>query len=75
MPLELWVQAAHAGLRIIELPVPLIYLDESRSFGVVLDDGATRLDYYHSVIHRSMPAIEPDKPTATALSGCGDHAG
>ncbi|HVW37461.1 MAG TPA: glycosyltransferase family 2 protein, partial [Pirellulales bacterium] len=31
MPLELWVQAAHAGLRIRELPVPLIYLDENRS--------------------------------------------
>jgi glycosyltransferase involved in cell wall biosynthesis len=26
MPLELWVQAVAAGLRIVELPVPLIYL-------------------------------------------------
>ena len=33
MPLEVWVQAVQAGLKIIELPVPLIYLDESRSFG------------------------------------------
>ena len=31
MPLEVWVQAAAAGLKIIELPVPLIYLDEKRS--------------------------------------------
>ena len=26
MPLEVWVQAAHAKLKIVELPVPLIYL-------------------------------------------------
>jgi len=33
MPLEVWVQAAAAGLRIVELPVPLVYLDLARSFG------------------------------------------
>ena len=43
MPLELWVQAVAVGLRIVELPVPLIYLDESRSFGGELDDAAQRL--------------------------------
>ncbi|MBP85525.1 MAG: dolichyl-phosphate mannose synthase [Planctomycetaceae bacterium] len=75
MPLELWVQAARAGLQIIELPVPLIYLDEKRSFGSVLDDGATRLDYYHSVINRSLEAIGCAMPTKAALSSCGDHAG
>jgi len=75
MPLELWVQAAHAGLRIIELPVPLIYLDEKRSFGSVLDDGATRLDYYHSVINRSLEATGRLMPAKAALSNCGDHAG
>lgn len=57
MPLELWVQAAHAGLKIIELPVPLIYLDEKRSFGGVLDDAATRLEYYHLVLDRSIAAV------------------
>ncbi len=31
MPLELWVQAAYQGLRVVEVPVPLIYLDEERS--------------------------------------------
>lgn len=74
MPLELWVQAAYAGLRIIELPVPLIYLDEARSFGGVLDDGATRLEHYHSVIDRSMERIGclMEKP---ALSRCGDNVG
>ena len=54
MPLELWVQAAEANLHIIELPVPLIYLDEARSFGGVLDDAATRLEYYHLVLDRSI---------------------
>ena len=36
MPLELWVRTARLGLRIVELPVPLIYLDEKRSFGGAL---------------------------------------
>ena len=60
MPLELWVQAAHAGLRILERPVPLIYLDEKRSFGGALDDSATRLQYYHLVIDRSIAAVGDD---------------
>lgn len=54
MPLQVWVQAAAAKLNVIELPVPLIYLDEKRSFGGVLDDAATRLEYYHLVIDRSI---------------------
>jgi len=61
MPLELWVQAACAGFRITELPVPLIYLDASRSFGGVLDDTQVRLDYYHQVIERAIAASCPDK--------------
>jgi dolichol-phosphate mannosyltransferase len=74
MPLELWVQAAVAGLRIIELPVPLIYLDEKRSFGSVLDDGATRLDYYHSVINHSLEAVGRAQRKQAAFSGCGESA-
>ena len=57
MPLQLWVQAAHAGLKIRELPVPRIYLDENRSFGGALDDGWTRLQYYHLVLDRSFDKI------------------
>ncbi|MEM7312349.1 MAG: glycosyltransferase family 2 protein [Planctomycetota bacterium] len=56
MPLELWVQAAKKGLRIVELPVPLIYLDETRSFGGTLDDSHTRLEYYRLIIERSIAA-------------------
>ena len=54
MPLELWVQAAFLDLRIIEIPVPLIYLDLSRSFGGSLDDGGIRLQHYNSVIDSSI---------------------
>ena len=50
MPLELLAQAARLGLRILELPVPLIYLDEKRSFGGALDDAATRLAEYRRVL-------------------------
>lgn len=56
MPLELWVQAVANGLRIVELPVPRIYLDESRSFGGSLDDADTRLQHYYEVLERSMQA-------------------
>jgi dolichol-phosphate mannosyltransferase len=58
MPLELWAQAAHLGLRIVELPVPLIYLEEERSFGGSLDDGRKRLAYYHEVLDRAIDAAK-----------------
>jgi dolichol-phosphate mannosyltransferase len=58
MPLELWVQAAHLGMHIVELPVPLVYLDEERSFGGSLDDGRKRLEYYHQVMDRAIAAAE-----------------
>ena len=38
MPLQLWVQAARAGLRIREIPVRLIYKDLHRQFGGSLDN-------------------------------------
>lgn len=62
MPLELWVQAAAAGLRVKELPVPLIYLDEARSFGGALDDATTRLDYYRCVIDQAEAAVAAKDP-------------
>lgn len=58
MPLEVWVQAAMNGLRIIEIPVPLIYLDLNRSFGGSLDHAETRLRYYHSVLDRSIESMQ-----------------
>jgi dolichol-phosphate mannosyltransferase len=69
MPLEVWVQAAAAGLTIVELPVPLIYLDEKRSFGGVLDDGQTRLEYYHLTLDRAIAAAEAGD---CAFASCGE---
>ena len=54
MPLELWARAAQLGLRIVELPVPLIYLDEKRSFGGALDDAETRLAAYRRVLDHAL---------------------
>ncbi|QDU59126.1 glycosyltransferase family 2 protein [Aeoliella mucimassa] len=54
MPLEVWVQAAFHGLRVVELAVPLIYLDEERSFGGALDDARKRLAHYREVVHRAV---------------------
>jgi len=67
MPLEFWVRAARLGLKIVELPVPLIYLDEKRSFGGALDDGETRLAVYREVLQRSLAesrrqAVAPCSP-------------
>lgn len=69
MPIELWVQAAQAHWRIVEYPVPLIYLDEQRSFGGALDDGQTRLAYYHRVLQRSLAAA----PAAGSCCGVADE--
>lgn len=57
MPLEVWVQASVAGLQVVELPVPLIYLDLARSFGGALDDAETRLAYYRGVLDRAEAAV------------------
>ncbi len=46
MPLQVWVQAVQHGLSIVEVPVPLIYLDEERAFGGSLDDSSFRLNHY-----------------------------
>ena len=70
MPLELWVQAAAADLEIVELPVPLIYLDEKRSFGGVLDDGDTRLKYYREVVAKSIANVSGDLVTRRTAN-CG----
>lgn len=50
MPLQVWVQAVAAGLKIVEFPVPLIYLEEKRSFGGSLDDARIRLAHYRQVL-------------------------
>ncbi|MGD1915801.1 MAG: glycosyltransferase family 2 protein [Phycisphaerales bacterium] len=53
-PMQFWVQAVAAGLRIGELPVRLIYNDATRSFGGPLDDHDHRLTHYRSVLAREL---------------------
>ncbi len=68
MPIELWAQAAYHQLQVVEVPVPLIYLDEKRSFGGSLDDGQKRLEYYHRVLDQAIV-------DAQAISGTGTKKG
>ena len=74
MPLELWIKAAAAGFRIVELAVPLIYLDQDRSFGGALDDPHTRLAYYHEVMNRAQLAVDQARCEPIAAL-CGDLSG
>ncbi len=54
MPLQVWVQAVQHGLSIVEVPVPLIYLDEARAFGGSLDDSSFRLKHYKQVLQQAL---------------------
>jgi dolichol-phosphate mannosyltransferase len=54
MPLQVWVQAARHGMTVVEVPVPLIYLDESRAFGGALDDASYRLNHYREVFREAL---------------------
>jgi len=63
MPMQFWVQAARAGLRIRELPVRLIYNDPTRHFGGFLDDPAARLRHYLEVFEAEMNRT-PEVPCA-----------
>ena len=64
MPLQLWVEAAAADLRVIEIPVPLIYLDLERSFGGALDRAEARLRYYYQVLNDAI-AVAADRTDST----------
>jgi len=53
-PMQFWVRAVAAGLRIEELPVRLIYNDPTRTFGGPLDQTAVRLQHYRQTLHREI---------------------
>jgi glycosyltransferase involved in cell wall biosynthesis len=57
MPLELWVQAYKLGLKVVEAAVPMIYLDEKRSFGGALDQADVRLEVYRKVLENSLELL------------------
>ncbi len=65
MPLQVWVQAVAHKMKIIEVPVPLIYLDESRAFGGALDDAEYRLAHYRRVLKDALQAAG-----LQAVGGC-----
>jgi glycosyltransferase involved in cell wall biosynthesis len=54
MPLQVWVQAVACGMKIVEVAVELIYLDESRAFGGSLDDASYRLEHYRRVFENAI---------------------
>jgi glycosyltransferase involved in cell wall biosynthesis len=54
MPLEVWAQAAAHGMTVVEVPVPLVYLDESRAFGGALDNAEYRLKHYRGVFEAAL---------------------
>lgn len=57
MPLQLWIQAADLHWRISEFAVPLVYLDEERSFGGSLDDATVRLNHYRSILNAELSRL------------------
>jgi hypothetical protein len=83
--MQLWPRAVQNGLRIIEIPVRLIYNDPTRHFGGLLDDAGERLRHYMDVLRRELkagaavePSVDVVAPTAAsspcsagASCGCG----
>jgi dolichol-phosphate mannosyltransferase len=70
MPLEFWVRAADLGLKIVELPVPLVYLEEERSFGGSLDNAEERLAVYHRVLDRAIEDHRKRRASPRAKCEC-----
>lgn len=62
MPMQWWVQVARANLRVVELPIRLIYKDPNRHFGGLLDDPRVRLRHYRDVFESELaaPAVPAD---------------
>jgi hypothetical protein len=49
----------------VEVPVPLIYMDESRAFGGALDDADFRLQHYRRVFEGAL-----ERAGLLAAEGC-----
>jgi dolichol-phosphate mannosyltransferase len=54
LPLQVWIQAAHHRLRVIELATPRIYKNPGRRFWGGLDDAGVRRQYYEEVLQREV---------------------
>ncbi len=53
-PMQFWVQARAAGLRVSELAVRRIYVDMTRTFGGGLDEPQRRLATYRETMYREI---------------------
>ena len=62
MPLQFWVQAWKAGLRVKEIPVKLIYKDLTKRFKGNLENPDRRLLYYKNIITSEMRRVEGAVP-------------
>jgi dolichol-phosphate mannosyltransferase len=69
-PMQFWVQAVAAGLRIGEIPVKLIYNDMNRSFGGPLDDAQVRLNHYRCILHRELRRCADRLPRRALVESC-----
>ncbi len=69
IPLQFWVQAAAAGLRITEVPIRLIYKDMNRSFGGSLDNPQQRIAHYREVFDREI-AKHPELCISVSREAC-----
>lgn len=73
MPLEVWVQVAAYGLRVVEIPIPRVYLPGPRAFGGAAAVGvAERRRSYHEIFDRarrrwSIPVPSPPTAATSAL--------
>jgi dolichol-phosphate mannosyltransferase len=56
--LEILLEVIRTGTDYGEIPVDMIYLDDTRNFMDGLDDPLKRLDYYRGIIRRNMRKIE-----------------
>lgn len=71
-PMQFWVQANAAALRVVELPVRLIYNDPNRHFGGQLDNPTCRLQHYIDVFDAEMRLLGLREPPR-AVGGCTVH--
>jgi len=69
MPLQLWVQAARADLRIREIPVRRIYRTTDRCFGGSMDDPDARLLYYYEVLLYELASSLGTRPVPGVRAG------
>ena len=71
-PMQFWVQAMAAGLRIKELPVRLIYKDATRHFGGMLDDPSVRLQHYLTVLTDELREVREGRgvPQPVSAADC-----